>query len=80
MSYRSDLDLVFLHESGEDSGSEQTTNGQKPIETSVFFGRLVRRLVLFLTTQTGSGVLYGVGHSATAKRAVRASRNECRRV
>lgn len=60
MSYRSDLDLVFLHESGEDSGSEQTTNGQKPIETSVFFGRLVRRLVVFLTTQTGSGAPYEV--------------------
>ena len=60
LSYRSDLDLVFLHESGDESGSEQTTNGQKPIETSVFFGRLVRRLVHFLTTQTGSGALYEV--------------------
>ncbi len=60
LSYRSDLDLVFLYESGDDSGSEQTTDGQKPIETSVFFGRLVRRLVHFLKTQTGSGALYEV--------------------
>jgi glutamate-ammonia-ligase adenylyltransferase len=57
LSYRSDLDLVFLHESGE---TEQLTDGPKPIETSVFFGRLVRRLVHFLTTQTDSGALYEV--------------------
>ncbi len=38
LSYRSDLDLVFLHESGDDSGSEQTTDGQKPLEPGVFFG------------------------------------------
>jgi len=60
MSYRSDLDLVFLHESGISGDSELMTTGEKPLEMSVFFGRLVRRLVHFLTTQTGSGVLYEV--------------------
>ena len=60
LSYRSDLDLVFLHESGSSSDSGQMTDGQKPVETSIFFGRLVRRLVHFLTTQTGSGALYEV--------------------
>jgi glutamate-ammonia-ligase adenylyltransferase len=60
LSYRSDLDLVFLHESGDESGAEQMTNGARPIEKSIFFGRLVRRLVHFLTTQTGSGALYEV--------------------
>ncbi len=60
LSYRSDLDLVFLHETGGASDSEQMTDGCKPIETSVFFGRLVRRLIHFLTTQTGSGALYEV--------------------
>ncbi len=60
LSYRSDLDLVFLHESGGASDSEQVTDGHKPIERSVFFGRLVGRLVHFLTTQTGSGALYEV--------------------
>ena len=60
LSYGSDLDLVFLHESGDPSDSGQMTDGPKPIETSVFFGRLVRRLVHFLTTQTGSGALYEV--------------------
>ena len=57
MSYGSDLDLVFLHDS---RGTEQRTNGEKPLDNSMFFTRLVRRLSLFLTTQTGSGLLYEV--------------------
>jgi len=57
LSYQSDLDLVFLHDS---RGSAQETNGLKPLDNSMFFGRLVRRLVHFLTAQTSSGVLYEV--------------------
>jgi glutamate-ammonia-ligase adenylyltransferase len=57
LSYRSDLDLVFLHDS---EGDAAETDGAKPLENSMFFSRLVRRLVHFLTTQTGSGVLYEV--------------------
>jgi glutamate-ammonia-ligase adenylyltransferase len=57
LSYGSDLDLVFLHDS---HGNRQQTNGERSTENSVFFARLVRRLVHFLTTQTGSGVLYEV--------------------
>ena len=57
LSYGSDLDLVFLHDS---VGAKQETDGQRPIDNRVFFGRLVRRLVHFLTTQTSSGALYEV--------------------
>ncbi|HSS64046.1 MAG TPA: bifunctional glutamine synthetase adenylyltransferase/deadenyltransferase, partial [Gammaproteobacteria bacterium] len=57
LSYRSDLDLVFLHDS---SGSKQQTDGDSPLENSMFFGRLVRRLTHFLTTQTASGALYEI--------------------
>jgi len=57
LSYRSDLDLVFLHNS---SGKNQQTNGRKPLENSMFFARLARRLVHFLTTQTSSGALYDI--------------------
>jgi len=57
LSYRSDLDLVFLHDS---VGSRQETNGEKSLENSVFFARLVRRLVHFLMAQTPSGALYEV--------------------
>jgi glutamate-ammonia-ligase adenylyltransferase len=55
LSYGSDLDLVFLHDS---RGTQQTTSGDRQLENSTFFTRLVRRLALFLTSQTGSGMLY----------------------
>jgi len=57
LSYGSDLDLVFLHDS---RGSKQQTDGPSALENSVFFGRLVRRLVHFLTTQTPTGALYDI--------------------
>jgi len=57
LSYGSDLDLVFLHDS---AGDKQRTDGEKSLENSMFFARLVRRLVHFLTTQTSSGALYEV--------------------
>jgi len=57
LSYGSDLDLVFLHDS---RGTAQKTDGDKPLDNAMFFGRLVRRLVHFLTTQTSSGVMYEV--------------------
>ena len=57
LSYGSDLDIVFLHDS---RGEGQTTNGSRPLDNTMFFSRLVRRLVHFLTTQTGSGVLYEI--------------------
>jgi glutamate-ammonia-ligase adenylyltransferase len=57
LSYRSDLDLVFLHDG---HGGDQVTDGAQPLDNSMFFARLVRRLVHFLTTQTGSGALYQI--------------------
>ena len=57
LSYRSDLDIVFLHDAG---AAGLKTDGDKPLDHSMFFGRLVRRLVHFLTTQTASGALYEV--------------------
>jgi glutamate-ammonia-ligase adenylyltransferase len=57
LSYGSDLDLVFLHDS---RGTSQRTDGPRPLDNAMFFGRLVRRLVHFLTTQTSSGVMYEI--------------------
>jgi len=57
LSYESDLDLVFLHNS---RGDAQHTDGAMLLDNSVFFARLAQRLVHFLTTQTGSGALYDV--------------------
>lgn len=57
LSYSSDLDLVFLHDS---TGGDQQTNGGKSLDNNVFFARLVRRLVHFLTARTPAGFLYQV--------------------
>src|SRR5690606_11550594 len=57
LSYRSDLDLVFLHDS---TGEVQETDGERPLDNAAFFVRLVRRIVHLLDTQTGSGALYKV--------------------
>jgi glutamate-ammonia-ligase adenylyltransferase len=57
LSYSSDLDLVFLHDS---SGTDEQTDGEKPLDNGVFFARLVRRLVHFLTTRTPAGFLHQV--------------------
>lgn len=57
LGYGSDLDLVFLHGS---EGEGQYTTGERSIDNSVFFARLGKRLIHFLTTPTGGGVLYEV--------------------
>jgi glutamate-ammonia-ligase adenylyltransferase len=57
LSYGSDLDIVFLHDS---RGKEQVTSGVRSLDNTLFFARLVRRLIHFLTTQTGSGALYEI--------------------
>ena len=57
LSYGSDLDLVFLHDS---RGTAQQTDGERALDNAMFFGRLVRRLVHFLTTQTSSGIMYEI--------------------
>jgi len=57
LGYGSDLDVVFVHDS---AGDDQETDGDKSIDNAVFFGRLARRLVHFLTVQTVSGALYEV--------------------
>lgn len=57
LSYGSDLDIVFLHDS---RGTNQSTDGERPLDNAMFFLRLVRRLVHFLTTRTNTGALYEI--------------------
>jgi len=57
LGYGSDLDLVFFHDS---EGADQTTDGESPLDNGLFFGRLTRRVVHMLATQTSSGRLYEV--------------------
>jgi glutamate-ammonia-ligase adenylyltransferase len=57
LGYGSDLDLVFLHGS---RGGDQHTRGERPVDNTVFFARLGKRLIHLLTTATPGGVLYEV--------------------
>jgi glutamate-ammonia-ligase adenylyltransferase len=57
LGYGSDLDLVFLHDS---SGEVQRTAGPASVDNSVFFTRLVQRLVHLLTVHSAAGRLYEV--------------------
>lgn len=54
LAYSSDLDLVFVQQSGL-SGQ---TNGPKPIDVRQFYLRLAQRIIHLFSTRTASGVLY----------------------
>jgi len=57
LGYASDLDLVFLH----DSGAEQAeTDAAKPVDNQVFFIRYAQRVVHILTMHSAAGRLYEV--------------------
>jgi len=55
LGYSSDLDVVFLHDS---PSSEQSTDGDKPLDHRVFFARVVQSLTHFLSARTPGGQLY----------------------
>ncbi len=57
LGYSSDLDIVFVHDS---RGSKQVTDGDRSLENTVFFARLVQRLITMLTAFTAAGELYEV--------------------
>ncbi len=57
LSYSSDLDLVFLHDS---RGERQETSGTRPIDNQLFFVRLAQRIVHLLTMHSAAGRLYEV--------------------
>lgn len=56
LSYGSDLDLVFIH----NSDPNLYTDGEKQIANSVFFTRLGQKIIHILNTFTTSGQLYEV--------------------
>jgi [glutamine synthetase] adenylyltransferase / [glutamine synthetase]-adenylyl-L-tyrosine phosphorylase len=57
LGYASDLDLVFLHDSG---GERQETSAARPIDNQLFFVRLAQRIVHLLTMHSAAGRLYEV--------------------
>jgi glutamate-ammonia-ligase adenylyltransferase len=57
LGYGSDLDLVFLHDS---RGTEQVTNGPKPLDNPTFFARLGQRIIHLINTVTPAGKAYDI--------------------
>ncbi|HEC83672.1 MAG: bifunctional [glutamate--ammonia ligase]-adenylyl-L-tyrosine phosphorylase/[glutamate--ammonia-ligase] adenylyltransferase [Candidatus Parabeggiatoa sp. nov. 2] len=57
LSYGSDLDIVFLHDS---CGTAAFTDGDKQLDNQVFFARLAQRIIHILTINTPAGILYEV--------------------
>jgi len=55
LSYSSDLDLVFLHDS---QGSQQQTDGERTLDNTSFFVRMAQRVIHLLSLQTANGRLY----------------------
>jgi glutamate-ammonia-ligase adenylyltransferase len=58
LSYGSDLDMVYL--SDDRLNAVALTDGERPIENTVFFTRLGQKLSSLLATQTMSGMAYEV--------------------
>jgi glutamate-ammonia-ligase adenylyltransferase len=54
LSYSSDLDLVFVH----NSHSNEVTNGLKQIPASQFYMKLAQRIMHIFNTRMASGILY----------------------
>ncbi|MBF0142568.1 MAG: bifunctional [glutamate--ammonia ligase]-adenylyl-L-tyrosine phosphorylase/[glutamate--ammonia-ligase] adenylyltransferase [Magnetococcales bacterium] len=55
LNYASDLDLIFIHGNEGDGGS---TDGDRPLDNSLFFTRLGQKIITNLTTLTQHGKLY----------------------
>jgi len=57
LGYGSDLDLVFIF---DDKANEGMTNGDRPVESLVFYTRLAQRMIHLMNTVTAGGILYEV--------------------
>ncbi|QWF71871.1 bifunctional [glutamate--ammonia ligase]-adenylyl-L-tyrosine phosphorylase/[glutamate--ammonia-ligase] adenylyltransferase [Methylomonas paludis] len=57
LGYGSDLDLVFLHDIGDENAP---TQAEKPISSSLFYLRLAQKIRHILDTKMLSGILYEV--------------------
>ena len=57
MTFTSDLDLLFFYDVSE---SATESDGKKPLDPTVYYGRLAQRLVTALASATGEGKLYDV--------------------
>mgnify|MGYP003384388808 FL=1 len=58
LSYGSDLDLVFVHNSPEGDVTTGLANGDKSVPASQFYMKLVQRIMHIFNTRMSSGILY----------------------
>ncbi|WP_114327503.1 bifunctional [glutamate--ammonia ligase]-adenylyl-L-tyrosine phosphorylase/[glutamate--ammonia-ligase] adenylyltransferase [Candidatus Colwellia aromaticivorans] len=58
LSYGSDLDLVFVHNSPEGDVTTGLANGDKSVSASQFYMKLIQRIMHIFNTRMSSGVLY----------------------
>lgn len=58
LSYGSDLDLVFVHNSPEGDVTTGLANGDKSVPASQFYMKLAQRIMHIFNTRMNSGILY----------------------
>lgn len=58
LSYGSDLDLVFVHNSPQGDVTTGLTNGDKSVPASQFYMKLAQRIMHIFNTRMSSGILY----------------------
>lgn len=58
LSYGSDLDLVFVHNSPEGDETTGLANGDKVVAASQFYMKLAQRIMHIFNTRMNSGILY----------------------
>lgn len=58
LSYGSDLDLVFVHNSPEGDVTTGLANGDKSVPASQFYMKLAQRIMHIFNTRMSSGILY----------------------
>lgn len=58
LSYGSDLDLVFVHNSPEGDMTTGLANGDKSVSASQFYMKLAQRIMHIFNTRMSSGILY----------------------
>jgi glutamate-ammonia-ligase adenylyltransferase len=58
LGYGSDLDLVFIYK--DDETNQGMTDGDKPLDVSVFYIRLAQRMIHLVDTTTPAGTLYEI--------------------
>lgn len=57
LHYESDVDIIFLHNS---QAEQQQTDGQNPLQNSIYFARLAQKIITRATALTAAGKLFDI--------------------